>query len=560
MLPLKKWKILNTDINKPVVDMILHNRNLSLDHLRRFRLSERLHDPFLLKDLDKAIQRIKNAINHKEKILIFGDYDTDGISSTVLMVKFFEKIKYSVDYYIPSRQKDGYGLKPAGVDHARAQNTDLLITVDNGISSGEAVLLANSHGIDVIITDHHLQEGVLPEAYAIVNPNRDGCEYPFKGLCGAGVAYKLIQALAIDYLSEEEYKNFMLAQLDLVALATVADIVPLQDENYALVKYGLQSLKKTGRPGIIELKRVSGLLGKDITTTAIAFYLSPRLNAAGRLGDAELAVRLLLSSSREEARQLASQLNGLNSQRQKLQEKYIDEALYAAQGSEDNIHILINEEWDAGIIGIVSGKLKDMLGRPVVVFTTDGDGNYVGSARSTDNFHITHALSRYQDLYLSFGGHQKAAGLTISPDNFDRFKQNITEYVNQTLDTNELSSELIIDTVTGPEQLSAAVVETIESIGPFGEGNPEPVLLLCGVTIKEIMRIGQNSNHLKLIVQKGGSRFECVWWNRSDVKNDIEFDMTVDVAFRPEINLWNGYKKVQLVIEDIAPSPGYKLN
>jgi len=177
--------------------MILHNRNLSLDHLRRFRLSERLHDPFLLKDLDKAIQRIKNAINHKEKILIFGDYDTDGISSTVLMVKFFEKIKYSVDYYIPSRQKDGYGLKPAGVDHARAQNTDLLITVDNGISSGEAVLLANSHGIDVIITDHHLQEGVLPEAYAIVNPNRDGCEYPFKGLCGAGVAYKLIQALAI---------------------------------------------------------------------------------------------------------------------------------------------------------------------------------------------------------------------------------------------------------------------------------------------------------------------------------------------------------------------------
>lgn len=555
MLPQKRWKILNKDERKPVLDAILENRNLTLAHFEPFRLSERLHDPYLLEDMKIAVELILAAMQARKKIAVFGDYDTDGIVSTSMLVRFFEKLNYPVLYFLPSRQIDGYGLKPAGVEQAKAAGVELLITVDNGISSFEAVTLANELGIDVIITDHHLQEGELPRARAVVNPNRKDSVYPFKGLCGAGVVFKLFQALARELMNEDEYKSFLLSQLDLVAMATVADIVPLRDENYALVKFGLKSLSDTRRPGIVELKRVSGLLGKDITTTSVGFYLSPRLNAAGRLGEAELGVKLLLSENREQAESFAKELNTLNSMRRKIQDQYIDEALAALKistGAMHNIYIIESEEWDPGIIGIVSGKLKDKLSKPVIVFTRDSDGNYVGSARSTDNFHITRALTKFQYLFVNYGGHNKAAGLTISAENFAEFKSEMISHANSTTEADDFIPELEIDTVVPADQLNLALVEMIDKIGPFGEQNPEPVLALRGLYVKDIKIMGQGK-HLKLFLQSGSFVFECVWWGRGDLKDEIKFGSTVDVACRPEQNIWNGSTRLQLVIEDITP-------
>jgi single-stranded-DNA-specific exonuclease len=298
MLPQKRWHILNSDENIPVIDVLLTNRNLTADHLQDFRLSEKLYDPFLLKDMDIAVERIISAMKRKERIVIFGDYDVDGIVATVMMKKLFDKIEYPVNYLFPNRHRDGYGLKEQGIRQALQVGANLIITVDNGISSHDAIEAASRSEIEVIITDHHLQEGKLPDALAIINPNRKDCSYPFKGICGAGVVYKFFQAIGPRVFDEETYREFMLANLDLVAMAIIADVAPIRDENYALLKFGLKSLTKTMRPGITELKRVSGLLGKNITPTAVGYYLGPRLNAAGRLKEADIAARLLLTTNR----------------------------------------------------------------------------------------------------------------------------------------------------------------------------------------------------------------------------------------------------------------------
>jgi single-stranded-DNA-specific exonuclease len=457
---------------------------------------------------------------------------------------------------LPNRQKDGYGLKKNGIEKAKEFNTQLLITVDNGISSVEAVEVANSAGIDVIIFDHHLQEGALPSAIAVVNPNRTDCDYPFKGLCGAGVVYKFFHAIGGSLFNEQEFKNFMLMHLDLVALATIADVVPLKDENYALVKFGLKSLNQTLRPGIVELKRISGLVGKEITPIAVGFYLAPRINAAGRLKKADLAVELLLSETRDKASELAGILNSLNNKRQKLQEKYINQALDTINNSgvKDNKAIIVsNEEWESGLIGIISGRLKDKYNKPVIAFTKDSDGNYVGSARSTDRLHITDALSQFNQLYVTYGGHQKAAGLTIADKNLPVFIEKFTEYANSMLKEDDIKPDLVIDSIILPEYLNESLVQIIQSIGPYGEENPEPVLLLEDASMREIFSLSQGQ-HLKLIVQVGYCDFECVWWRKGELKNNITFNTHFDIAFKPSINLWNGKKSLQLVVEDIKES------
>ena len=556
MLPLMNWNILNEDPNKTIIDILLSNRGLPMNHMDEFKLSDRLHDPYLLKDMDKAVERILTAIEKQEVITIFGDYDVDGVVSTALMVKLLHKINCPVNYILPNRQMDGYGLKPAGIQKAVKLKTQLLITVDNGITSIEAVEAANAAGIDVVILDHHSQEGDLPRAFAIVNPNRKDCTYPFKGLCGAGVVYKLFHALGERIFNENDFKNFMLMHLDLVAMATIADVVPLKDENYALVKYGLKSLTKTLRPGIVELKRSSGLLSKEITPIAVGFYLAPRINVAGRLKSPDLAVDLLLSDSREKAFELAGMLNNLNSKRQKIQETYINEALNMVQqeSMKNNcVYLVTGEEWEPGLIGIVSGRLKDKFNRPVIAFTRDNDGNYVGSGRSTENFHITEALSIFSDLYVTFGGHQKAAGLTISEENLSEFLEKFTAHANSVLNESDLKPSLTIDTIVQPEQLNKQMVKLIQNIGPYGEGNPEPVIAMMRARLRDIFPMSQGK-HIKLIFQAGGRDFEGVWWGRGDLKNIVSFDRYYDVVFKPSINLWNGNENLQLVIEDMRES------
>jgi len=553
MLSQKTWKVLNTDINKSLIEVVLHNRNLPDNHLDKFKLSDRLHNPFLLQDMDKTVNRILLAMKNKEKIGIFGDYDVDGIISTVLMVKLFEKLDYPVTYYIPDRENDGYGLKIPGVERVLKDKVDLLITVDNGISSNEAITFAKRQNLDVIITDHHLQEGDLPSAFAVVNPNRKDSLYPFKGLCGAGVVYKVMHALCEKKLEENDFKHFMLTNLDLVTIATIADIVPLIDENYALVKYGLKAITESMRPGLVELKRAGGVLGKKITPMVIGFYLAPRLNAAGRMKDASIAIELFLSDSQLKAKNIANELNNLNSQRQLLQQEYIQSAIEELEimGIEnEKLLIVENENWESGLIGLISGRIKEKYYRPTFAFTKDKDGNYVGSARSIDKFHITEALTEFKHLLLNYGGHQKAAGVTIDEKNFSEFKKEITAFAEQKITLGDLIQDLVIESFVDPDQLNDTLVMLLEEIGPFGEANPEPVLAIEKVKIVDIMTIGQGK-HLKFYVSKGSREFECIWWQKGDNKNKIKFGMAIDIAFKPTINIWNGSKKLQLVIEDI---------
>jgi single-stranded-DNA-specific exonuclease len=503
--------------------------------------------------MDKAVERTLAAIKNNEVITVFGDYDADGVISTTLMIKLFRKINVTANYILPHRELDGYGLRLTGIEKAKQLNTTLLITVDNGITSVEAVKAAKEAGIDVVILDHHTQEGELPEATAIVNPNRQGCTYPFKGLCGAGVVYKFFQAIGKSLFSENDYKNFMLMHLDLVALATIADVVPLRDENYAIVKFGLKSLSQNLRPAMVELKRVSGLTGKDITTTAVGFYLAPRLNVAGRLENADLAVDFLLSETRDQAGKLADNLNALNNRRQKIQEKYINEAYAMVEESDmrDNkVLVVTGKDWNPGLIGIVSGRLKDKYDRPVIAFSRDSKGNYVGSARSTDKFHITNALTEFNQLFITYGGHQKAAGLTVSENNFPEFVQRFTAYANSVMPQEDLKPALMIDSVILPEQLNNSTVNIIRSIGPFGEENPEPVLMLKNARVREMFALS-GGKHLKIIVQVGSRDFECVWWRKGELGNIITFDKMYDIAFVPSLNLWNGKENLQLVVEDV---------
>jgi single-stranded-DNA-specific exonuclease len=553
MLPLKQWHILNNSPLASVVEIILKNRNLSETHLAPFKLSDRLHDPFLLDDMDKAVSRIMHAVESREQIAIFGDYDVDGMVSTTLMIKLFHKLNLPVKYYLPNRTSEGYGLKVEHIRQALTDNITLLITVDNGISSVEAISEAGKQGIDVIVTDHHIQKNELPPAFAVINPNRTDSHYPFKGICGAGVVYKLFQALLPKILGDQAFKNFMLTQLDLVALATIADVVPLVDENYALVKFGLKSLTNTKRPGLIELKRISGLLGKAITPIAVGYYLAPRLNVAGRLEDADISIQLLLAETIDAAANLASYLNKLNYKRQQLQEEYLTQALLDIEKkalTADTVIIVENEQWEAGLLGLIAGKLKDRFTKPAIAFTVNGDANWVGSARSLAGINITELLTIVNHLLLNYGGHEKAAGLTVSAELYDQFKQDFIKQVNTMIDPSLLKENLIIDTVISPDQLTKSLVQTISSIGPFGEGNSEPVLLLQHAFLEKVSHLS-GGKHLKFIVRKGGQSYECVWWNKGAYQDAIQKLPVLDIAFTPEINIWQGRENLQLCVEDV---------
>ncbi len=549
----KKWKILNTDASKSIIDVVLQNRNLPPTHMDPFRLSERMHSPYLLPDMEKGVNRILKAIQNNEKVLIFGDYDVDGMTSTALMVLFFRKINYPLEFMLPHREKDGYGLRPASIEAIAEKGVQLVITVDNGISSNDAVDLAASKGIDIVVTDHHLQEGTLPNAAAVVNPNRIDSEYPFKTICGAVVAFKLIYALSEKLMPEDEYKNFLMNLLDLAAIGTISDVMPLRDENYAIVKFGLKVLSGTKRPGLVELKKISGVKEKTVTPISVGFFLAPRLNASGRLESAETALKLLITRSPEEARDLAQYLDMLNRKRQGLQNDYLTSALDEITALEeplDKVLFVENSDWQAGLIGLVSGRLKEQYARPSFAFTRDANGSYVGSARSIEAFHVTNALTKFKHYFTNYGGHHKAAGLTVPAEKYEAFKKEFTAYVNDTLKDEDLIPLLEIDSVVDIDQISINTAQMIGEIGPFGETNTEPVFVLKNARIRDIILMSAG-RHLKLVVEKGNQAFECVWWNAGENKDEIRFGEMIDAAFKMNINNWRGSTKLQLVIEDI---------
>ncbi|GAE03999.1 single-stranded-DNA-specific exonuclease RecJ [Paenibacillus sp. JCM 10914] len=509
---------------------------------------ELTHDPYLMLGMREAVPRIRKAIEDQEHILIYGDYDADGVSSTSLMICLMRYLGASYDIYIPHRSNEGYGLHNHALDWAHQQGVSLVITVDTGISAVDQIDYANQLGMDVIVTDHHEAPEILPNAYALINPKIPACPYPFKGLAGVGVAYKLAQALVGQPPME---------WLEIVAIGTIADLMPLIDENRVLVKHGIESMRNTRSPGIRSLLEVSGVHVEQVTSVNVAFSMAPRINASGRMDHAGRAVTLLTTQEREEAERLAWELDGLNKERQQVVENIVNEAMAMVQtrwGSEDipPVIVLAGTGWNVGVVGIVASKILERYYRPVVILGIDPEtGTCKGSARSIPDFDIYEALHSCRDVMDHFGGHPSAAGMSLHQDRLNEFEDRLHQYGHKVLQEEHLVAVCEADLEASLSQLSLSVIEQFERLGPFGMANAVPKLVVRNVAIKEAKKIGKEGKHLKLRLQQKREVVDAVAFGWGHLADVLPVGAIVDVLGELSINEWNGNRKVQLMIQDI---------
>lgn len=505
-----------------------------------------LSDPFDIPHMRQAILRIKSAINNKEAILIHGDYDVDGLTGAAILIEALRKTGLDVHFFIPDRFVHGYGFNIASVDMAKKLGVRLIITVDCGITAFEVAAYARQEGIDVIITDHHESEAQLPQAVAVVNPKLSND----MGLSGAGVALKLVQALIVNGdvpLAEDD----LLALFDLAALGSVADVVPLIKENRIILKEGLSILSDNRRLGLKALMEVSGLKDRDIKAGLLSFTLIPRINAAGRLGNATEAVRLFLSESEDEAWRIAETLNSMNSRRQAIESEIYEEALreISRKGLRPAI-ILAGRNWHPGVIGIVASKIAEEFYKPTFIFTVEGDVAR-GSARSIPPFDIYKGISCCKDLLLSFGGHKQAAGLRLLASNLLEFEERMTRIVNESLDHEALVRILKIDSEVSLIEVNHNLIREISMLEPFGFGNPEPILGARMLNVSNPRIVG--NNHLKVLLKQEDVTIDAVGFNMGDFAEEIASAGLIDAAFIPMINEWNGGRYLQMNLKAIRP-------
>ena len=512
-----------------------------------------LHDPFLLNDMNVAVDRIRQALRNQEKILICGDYDVDGITSVVLLKMVLPGLGLEVYEYLPNRLSEGYGLHPYSVDYAASINASLIITVDCGITSWDAVEYARGKQIDIIITDHHEPNGPLPRAHAIINPKREDSTYPDKNLAGIGVAFKLVQALI-----QEKILQFPLPPLlELVALGTIADVAKLTGENRIFVTFGLEALAHTSNPGLKALMRVSKVIhGRKLEPSTIGFQLGPRINAVGRLGKPEQALDLLLAKSRREATLLAEKLNHSNFRRQMIEEKIFKTV--EAQASQMNIKeepfiIVSGNDWHEGVIGIVASKITERYYRPsCVISIKDGIGK--GSGRSIACFSLFDCLSEVKSLLIEFGGHQIAAGFRILPENIDQFRNACIKIARDKLSQDNLMPKTFVDVKLDLNELNFKSIKAMQKLAPFGLGNPKPRLLIHNLHSKFAPKqVGMNGSHLKLAVTNGSKVVDAIGFNFGNFIHLLRSCEMFDVIATPEINVWNDREIIQLHIHDIHP-------
>ncbi|MEK6718053.1 MAG: single-stranded-DNA-specific exonuclease RecJ [candidate division NC10 bacterium] len=519
-----------------------------------------LHDPRLMLGMDAAVDRLRAAVARREPILVCGDYDVDGVSGMALLVSGLRRAGGEVEYAVPRRLEHGYGLHVSIAEQAAAGGIRLLITVDHGITALDAVALARQRGMDVIICDHHLPPPSLPPATAILNPRQADCPYPFKDLCGVGIAFKLLQGL-FGPEAEDELWPF----LDLVALGTIADLVPLLGENRILVKHGLVQLAGTSRPGLRALAEVAGIplsTSGGLGAGRVAFGLAPRINAAGRLDDAAAAVRLLLTRDPVEARELATALDRQNRERQELEGSILAEALAQAAAehdlTRDRAIVLASPAWHPGVIGIVAARLVERFGRPTALIGIQGQ-EARGSARSAGGWHIADALGRCADLLLHYGGHRAAAGFSIHPDRIDAFRARFLSLAAEELTEEDLLPTLAADAEVHLDALDLALADSLARLGPFGLGNPEPLLVARRLQVMRTpRRVGQN--HLKMKVRestRGGQVVEAIGFNLGSFTEALSQPSApqIDLAFVPERNVWNDREILQLRVKDLHILP-----
>lgn len=539
----------------PITAQLLINRGIfTVEQGLAFLGSEleRLHNPYLLKDLKKAVDRVLKAAGSGERILLYGDYDVDGITSTALLTRVLQRLGADVHYYLPHRLTEGYGLHLAPLQRAREEGTSLVVTLDCGINALEEALWAEKNGLDLIITDHHEPPLELPRAVAVVNPKRQDCLYPFKELAGVGVALKVAQAI----LEESGKKNGAWQDyLDLVCLGTIADIVPLHGENRILVKHGLSRLARTDNCGLRALMSVSGVEKNTLGAREVGFSLAPRLNAAGRLDNPGNALRLLLTDNPAEAWEIASKLNRSNQERQKIESAVLTEALHLLQAKphlqEAHVLVLASEGWHAGVIGIVASRLTEMLKCPVLLVALEG-GEGKGSARSIPGFNLYQALEYCRKHLLNYGGHALAAGFTIDRGRIECLDKEINHYAAEALVQEETIPLLELDAIIDAAQIDEKLVGEIERLSPFGHTNPQPLLCFRKAKILESRVVGRNANHLKLKLKVENKALDGIGFNLGAYAETVAAADVVDLAFVPAMNSFNGRRSIQLEVKELG--------
>lgn len=519
-----------------------------------------LHDPFLLKDMDKAVSRLMSAIESGEQIALYGDYDVDGTTATSLLHIFFKSIEVETACYIPERLTEGYGLNVEALKSIKQNGAAIVITSDCGITNHEELAAAKEIGLDVIVTDHHeLSGGVPVGAFAVLNPKRDDCGYPFDGLAGVGVAFNLIMALR-SKLREDGYFEIidepnLKGLLDIVAIGTVADMVPLIDTNRIFTYYGLIELKKKNRVGLKALMDKAGITDDRIDSTAIGFKIGPRINAAGRLGKALDALSLIVSEDEEEAKIMAVAIENENTERRTIEVKIVNEALDKVDAEVDrgfskkDMGIIVgSRDWHRGVIGIVASRLTDRYRKPAAVYAFASDGFYTGSVRSVKDFNVLAAVRAGSEFLEKFGGHNAAAGFTVKEENLEKFKRAFIDYLNKNLTEKDLYPEIKLDAIVTMNDITEKFVVELERLAPFGMKNPQPLFGMKDAVIDNTQVVGQN--HLRLETSQKGTNMGGIAFGKGDL-HPLR-GTTHDVAFYPYMDEWKGNKKVKFIVKDIS--------
>ncbi|MBL0387470.1 single-stranded-DNA-specific exonuclease RecJ [Tumebacillus sp. ITR2] len=555
----KRWVVLEADELQvhaladevgvsPILARLLWRRGLrTAEDAQRFLYPGRegISDPFLMRDMDKAVARIRSAIDRRERIMIYGDYDADGATSTALLYLALQAIDADVEYYIPDRFSEGYGLNGPALQQAKERGFDLVITVDNGISAVEEARLAASIGLDLIVTDHHTPPDVLPDAYAILNPKQPGCLYPEKMLAGVGVAWKLVQAL---------YERVPDEFLDLAAIGTVADLAPLQGENRLITMFGLDAMNVVPRPGVRALIEVAGLTGKKVTAGHIGFSFGPRINAAGRLDSATYAVELLTTTDSDKARELAEFLDARNRERQEIGESIFEQAVALVDANpqwlEGRVLVVPSAGWNEGVIGIVASRLVERYYRPTLMIALNGEGGGKSSARSIHGFDLYTALSKCADLLGHYGGHKMAAGFSIAEEQIDELRSRMNDIAQEMLTEEDMQPKIDVDMVLDLNSVNLDLVEQMERLAPYGFGNPSPRFSFQGLDLEQTRVVGKDASHLQIRVKQANRTLDCIAFRRSADQPMLESLASIDIVGELSVNEWNGRRSLQMQLGD----------
>ena len=558
---LRKWEVRPLDKERAAafaqtygvpffLAMLMNIRGLDdAAHLREFLgEGEPLSDPFLLKDMDKAAARITRAVDNMEKIAVYGDYDADGVTSTAMLYSYLETRGADVIFYIPQREGEGYGMNIGAVEYLKEQGVSLIVTVDNGISSVQEVARANELGIDVVVTDHHRPQEILPDAVAVVDAYRPDDTSPYKHFSGVGIAFKLLMALE-DGAGDVE--DLLEAYSDLAAIGTIGDIVPLTGENRTLIRAGLERLSQSDRPGVQALLENAGIAGKALTSTNVAFTLVPRINATGRMGAPERAVRLLISGYEEEAEVLSEVIGADNEERRRV-EAEIAEAAFAdieAKGyMKDRVVVVDGENWHHGVIGIVASRVTERCGKPCMIISR-GETEAKGSGRSIEGFSLFEAICACGDLLIKFGGHPMAAGITLKPENIEAFRRRINQYAAEHFP--QMPTQTVtLDCKLNPAALSVSMAQSLTQLEPFGNGNPQPVFGLFNMELSNVTPVG-GGGHLRLTLEKNGAVITAMRFNTKPEELPYHIGDKIDLAVQLEAREFRGQPSLTVIVRDM---------